>query len=1049
MKKFLLPKHLFFFLFFVVSGLVVRSQILTESFDNSAFPPAGWKNVQLNTWGTFYPSDTFIYATATTQTVPNGVTPHSGAGMALYDAYNYEQFDSTELVTPALDFSSGGTYRVSFWMYRDERYPIYYDSIEVFVNGVDQTAIGGTRIGAVSRQYLQNPVVAAAGWYQYNFTIPPGFTGTQNYISFLAFSDFGTEMVIDDVVVELVTDCTGTPTGGAALSSSPSVCGAGESVSLSLSGASNNSGITYQWESSPAGANTFTDIAGANSDSYSATVTASTDYQCKVTCTNGGGFSYSSIVTVTVSGIPANDEACGAISLALDGPAECGNTTCASAGVGTDEPDVTCSAPNNTVWYKYTPASTGAVDVLVKRAAGATDDMDIWLDIFTATGTCPTLDFTLFSNSCELFAGLTTDDSAVLSTPVLTAGTDYYFRLDGYVGDFGAYCISLKSPPAVPNCTTNISPANGATGVTSPVTVSWNSVPGATSYSVYLGTTDPPVVPDDLVGTITDTVGLFAGFFFNPNTTYYWYVVPNNSGGPAVGCVSNLTSFTTAAGPANDGCDNAQNLIVSNGFCDNPVLGTNMFADSTDGLGGASCSVSALPNDVWYYVTVPATGNVTIQTSAVNTDVIDLTIEAYSGACGTLTPLSSIGCDDDNNPDDFGPSQYHSKLGLEGLTPGETIYIRVMPYSDANEGAFAICAFDTTPSVRPAVSAGVSTNACTDAVAVNIDSAYKYTWATFKDANGDVIAQVYPNGSILGNTTASFYLNGLAVRQSGGVYYLDRNVTITPTTQPAGEVITSLFFKDAELTALAAAAGGATAADLNSTKTTQTCATSAAVTSGGTYIAQAGNGDYESDHYVDVINDSYSTFYLHKGGIALPVNIVSFTAQRTGRANKLSWTTAQEINTSYYVIEHSTDGRNYSSIGEVTAAGSGTGNYSYSFTDYTPALGINFYRLRIIETNGSAKFSAVRSVRNEGTADVAVYPNPAKDHMMVNITSDIADKAAITINDMNGKLVYTSNTLINAGMNYINISMAKMNAGTYVIKIQLKDDYVVKKINKL
>ncbi len=1032
----------------LITGLIAKSQVLTESFDNNTFPPAGWTNVQLNTWGTFYPNDTFVRATMTTQTVPNGVTPHSGSGMALYDGYNYEQFDSTELVTPALDFSSGGTYRVSFWMYRDQRYALYYDSIEVFVNSTAPTAIGGTRIGAVSRQYQQPPVVAAAGWYQYNFTIPAGFTGTQNYISFLAFSDFGTEMVIDDVIVELVSDCTGTPTGGTALVSSSTLCGAGQSTDLSLSGASNTTGITYQWESSPAGANTFTDITGATSDAYTVVVNASSDYRCKVTCSNSGNFSYSSTVSAEITGIPANDEACGAISLVVDGPAECGNTVCASAGVGTDEPDVTCSAPNNTVWYKYTPASTGVVDVVIKRANGATDDMDIWLDIFTATGTCPALDFTLVNTSCEFAANLTTVDSAVFTTSVLTAGTDYYFRLDGVVGDFGAYCIALKSPPAPPaSCTNNILPTNGATNVTSPVTLSWNSVPDATSYTVYLGTTDPPVVPDDNLGTITDTVGIITSYSLNANTTYYWYVVPNNSGGSAVGCETNRTSFTTAAGPANDGCDNAQNLIVSNGFCGNPVLGTNMFADSTNGLGGASCSSSALPNDVWYYVTVPSTGNVTIQTSAVNTDVIDLTIEAYSGACGTLSPLSSIGCDDDGNPDDFGPSQYHSKLGLTGLTPGETIYIRVMPYDNRYEGAFAICAFDTTPSVRPAVSPGISTNTCTDAVAVNIDSVYKYTWATLRDANGDVIAQVYPNGSILGNTTASFYLNGLAVRQSGGIYYLDRNITITPATQPVGDVLTSLFFKDAELNALAAAAGGATSADLNSTKTSQTCATSATVTSGGTFFTQSGNGDYETDHYVDVIHDSYSTFYLHKGGTALPVNIISFTAQRSGRANKLSWTTAQEVNTSYYVIEHSTDGRHYSSIGQVAATGSSNGNYT--FTDYTPVLGINFYRLRIMETNGSSKLSAVRSVRNEGTADVAVYPNPAKDYMMVNITSDITDKAAITVSDMSGKLVYTSNTLINAGMNYINISMAKMSAGTYVIKIQLKDDYVVKKINKL
>lgn len=181
----------------------------------------------------------------------------------------------------------------------------------------------------------------------------------------------------------------------------------------------------------------------------------------------------------------------------------------------------------------------------------------------------------------------------------------------------------------------------------------------------------------------------------------------------------------------------------------------------------------------------------------------------------------------------------------------------------------------------------------------------------------------------------------------------------------------------------------------------------------------------------------------------VPVGLLSFTAQRNARVNRLGWTTTQEINTDKFIVEHSTDGRNFTAIGEVVAAGSSSADINYSFIDYAPAMGVNFYRLKVIERNGSTKLSNVRSVRNEGTADIAVYPNPVKDRMLINITSDRIDKAVVTISDMNGKLVQIKTNAITEGSNYITLNTAAMGRGTYIVKIQLNDDVIVKKLNKL
>jgi hypothetical protein len=102
------------------------------------------------------------------------------------------------------------------------------------------------------------------------------------------------------------TFCTGTPSAGIAVSSASLICSGG-TANLSLTGATSGvGGLTYQWQSSPAGVSTFTNISGATNPTYTATVTANTDYQCIVGCTPSGLSATSSPVTVSVlSTLPA------------------------------------------------------------------------------------------------------------------------------------------------------------------------------------------------------------------------------------------------------------------------------------------------------------------------------------------------------------------------------------------------------------------------------------------------------------------------------------------------------------------------------------------------------------------------------------------------------------------------------------------------------------------------------------------------------------------------------------------------------------------------
>jgi hypothetical protein len=95
------------------------------------------------------------------------------------------------------------------------------------------------------------------------------------------------------------TNCNGTPEAGTSTSSSTAVCPS-TPFSLSLSGATLASGLTYQWQSSSDGI-TYSDILGATNSAFSSSQTSDTYYQCVVTCTSSGQQDISTPIQVTTN----------------------------------------------------------------------------------------------------------------------------------------------------------------------------------------------------------------------------------------------------------------------------------------------------------------------------------------------------------------------------------------------------------------------------------------------------------------------------------------------------------------------------------------------------------------------------------------------------------------------------------------------------------------------------------------------------------------------------------------------------------------------------
>jgi len=104
----------------------------------------------------------------------------------------------------------------------------------------------------------------------------------------------------------------------------------------------------------------------------------------------------------------------------------------------------------------------------------------------------------------------------------------------------------------------------------------------------------------------------------------------------------------------------------------------------------------------------------------------------------------------------------------------------------------------------------------------------------------------------------------------------------------------------------------------------------------------------------------------------------------------------------------------------------------YSYTDQRPNPGINTYRVKLIETNGSFFYSPVRQLNNDLKAkEFVIYPNPAS-HQVV-IAGDFTSLVKVKLFDVSGRLRFRKEIVSNNENMTIDIS--SLDEGVYVLQV--------------
>ncbi len=191
--------------------------------------------------------------------------------------------------------------------------------------------------------------------------------------------------------------------------------------------------------------------------------------------------------------------------------------------------------------------------------------------------------------------------------------------------------------------------------------------------------------------------------------------------------------------------------------------------------------------------------------------------------------------------------------------------------------------------------------------------------------------------------------------------------------------------------------------------------------------------------FLSTWDSSTSSIGLYRN-VALPIRLPSFSAYNSGNVNDLKWEIAGDGNTAYIEVERSGDGINFVLIDTVSFI---SNIMLQRYTDNLPLTGRNYYRLKIMDKNGTFVYSSVALVDRNAAIRIRVSPNPSKD--IITITGLAANREnTVELINLTGSRVFFSKTT----QAVKTVNMNTLPAGMYVLKIVSDDVTVSKKVVK-
>ena len=178
-------------------------------------------------------------------------------------------------------------------------------------------------------------------------------------------------------------------------------------------------------------------------------------------------------------------------------------------------------------------------------------------------------------------------------------------------------------------------------------------------------------------------------------------------------------------------------------------------------------------------------------------------------------------------------------------------------------------------------------------------------------------------------------------------------------------------------------------------------------------------------------------------GFPLAVNILSFQANRnTNGVAQLTWKVSEDAEIGQYFVQKSRDGKLWTNIAQQQAIGAST-IAKYDAEDASLQEGVTYYRLQMVNKDGSSKLSDIRQISWGTGRETKLSPNPAQRTTTLSFSASSAEVTTLTVFDITGRAVQSQEVKANRGLNKVTIDVSSLKQGIYTVQMMTSKGRIV------
>jgi hypothetical protein len=210
---------------------------------------------------------------------------------------------------------------------------------------------------------------------------------------------------------------------------------------------------------------------------------------------------------------------------------------------------------------------------------------------------------------------------------------------------------------------------------------------------------------------------------------------------------------------------------------------------------------------------------------------------------------------------------------------------------------------------------------------------------------------------------------------------------------------------------------------------------SAEVAKGQAIDAFTFNGSDSSSPSSNALSFTVSDIKLGHNENVLPVTLNDFSAKKQGTSVKLDWSTTSEQNNQYFELFSARSDGQFVSMGKIKGSGNSQALQKYSYTDFNPSTGTNYYKLIQVDGDGAVNgpwfASANVAIANESLkAYVTTQQQLKLSYQAENIAA-----AQVTVSDISGRKILAKQLMLEKANNDIALDLSNVVKGLYIVSL--------------